>query len=173
MNTWRVVLEGIRPKIDGNVLRLAATQELRARKGKILKEGWLRAIKNNVETYPNYKIHDGIGSITSPDGKAFGGKAFFVIVAERKETPPEFLHRLYYVSSLIAGLMKQVGFLCGISTADEVGVFGIWPVKFYKICERRPDLMIVAQVLLADSPEFWERVQIIVSPAMRHLLGKG
>jgi len=169
---WTAVVEGIQPKIDGNILRLVATQNLRARKGKILKERWFRAIRKNTQMHPNYAIHDGIRNLTSPDGKDFSRKAFFLIIGDKGEKAPEYIRRLYYVSSLIAGLMKRVGFLCGISTADEVGVFGIWPAKFYEICERRPDLMVVAQVLLADCPDFWERVQIIVSPAMRHLLGK-
>lgn len=135
---------------------------------KILPYKWFLRLDDNLHRERHYRTFENVKSIYAPDGAELSD-VLFVVFAERMRDVPEDLGDGYVISKDISSKIDMVGYILGLSTANEVGAFGLWPRTFYEVCVKRPDIMIIAQLLLSDKPHFWKEVWVTAKPG---LLGK-
>lgn len=110
-------------------------------------------------------MFENVKSIYAPDGAELSDM-LFVVFAERRRKVPEDLGDGYVISKDISSKIGMVGYIFGLSTANEVGAFGLWPRGFYKVSTKRPDIMIITQLLISDKPQFWNKVWVAAKPGL-------
>jgi hypothetical protein len=110
---------------------------------------------------------ENIRSIYAPDRAELSDMLFVVFAESDRKTDAQIdLGDGYVISREVCTNVSVVGYILGLSTANEVGAFGLWPYDFYKVSVRRPDIMIIAQLLIADKPQFWTRVRVAAKPGL-------
>lgn len=167
MNTWKIDFENDYLGL-GKHLSFYQTTDIRGLK--ILPYQWFLRLDDNLKRQKHYRLLENVKSIYAPDKKEMSD-ALFIAFGERCEGVPEDLGDGYVISKNISKRIGTIGYLIGISTANEVGLFGIWPQYFYKVCRERLDIMTIAQLLLSDKPVFWKEVWVASKPGLIKKLG--
>jgi len=120
---------------------------------------WFLNLDRNTVRERHYKIFENVQYVYAPDGEELSD-TLFIVFAERNEKAPENLGDGYIISNEISSKIGMVGYIIGLSTANEVGIFGLWPQSFYKISRKRPNIMVLALILICDKPVFWRKVLV-------------
>jgi hypothetical protein len=164
MRTWSVYFNDDGMGF-GKRLNFYKTTDLRG--FKVLPYKWFLRLDGNLDKERHYSLVENIRSIYAPDRAELSDMLFVVIAESNKETAAQIdLGDGYVVSRDVCKNVGLVGYILGLSTANEVGAFGLWPYDFYKVSVKRPDIMIIAQLLIADKPQFWTRVRVAAKPGL-------
>jgi hypothetical protein len=166
MNCWKVYFLDDRLRI-GTFIRFRGTRKINGIK--VLGYKWFLKLRRNLYSEDHYKVFDNVKSIYAPDGEELSDYVFLVF-ARKSKWALERLRENFSVSEDIVSKIVKFGFIIGLSTANEVGNFGIWPLSFFKTCATRPDILLIAQILISDAPEFWDNVIVCAKSELIHNL---
>ena len=168
MRTWSVCFSDDAIGF-GRRLNFYKTTDLRG--FKVLPYKWFLRLDGNLHKERHYSLVENIRSIYAPDREELSDMLFVVLAESSRKTDEQIdLGDGYVISGEICKNVSVVGYIVGLSTANEVGAFGLWPYDFYKVSVERPDIMIIAQLLVADKPQFWTRVRVAAKPGLMEKL---
>jgi hypothetical protein len=159
LRSWNVTFGKDLAILGASPVQFLETRPLYVPTGKILKWSWFKRVVRLTCLHAQYAARYGIEEVLSPDQKRFDRFSFFAILAQRAFPSNE--------------IPEQFAFLCGVSTDDEIGIFGLWPVSFWFLVREKPSILPTVEKFLVNAPSFWKRVEVIATASdalMKELL---